>query len=187
MKYKCTDCGKIYTDKVEFCECGNDTFKKLLSESERNNGAQKVVYTPTKPEKKENPIFLILFIIFLCFLFYFIVQKIMHYQTTSNDGRQEYIDKIQKSFFSEFDPKGIEKSGYCVVSFVLDSNGGLHNKKFIKASKVPELDTKVNDLLTDIKSFGTPPASCTNVPINFEFGCMVNGAEVECYNKPFRE
>ncbi len=48
MKYKCLDCGAVYDKKIEYCECGNNTFEEVFTSEEKYVEKQK-----TPPAKGE--------------------------------------------------------------------------------------------------------------------------------------
>ena len=33
MKYKCSDCGEIFDNKPDYCDCGNNVFEEIVEES----------------------------------------------------------------------------------------------------------------------------------------------------------
>ena len=33
MKYKCSDCGEIFDNKPDYCDCGNNIFEEIVEES----------------------------------------------------------------------------------------------------------------------------------------------------------
>ena len=182
MIYKCPDCGKVYNYKPTYCECGNDRFTNVST-----NAASIHKNGDGKSEKKENPFFLITFMFILLVGIACGIHKIINYRVENGEDKQEYINKIQSSFFSDFDPSGITKSGYCVVYFSVDEQGKIYNKKFLRKSDVFELDSKVAKLINNFSSFDIPPKSIINKPIYFEFGCKASEREVGCYNKPYRK
>ena len=47
--YKCKECGAKYEIKPEYCECGNDSFVKVLS----TNSALNIKLTESKSESQD--------------------------------------------------------------------------------------------------------------------------------------
>lgn len=177
MKYKCPDCGKVYNYKPTYCECGNDNFKDLSVQSDKSN---------TK-KQKENPVFLIIFMLILLVGIAFGLNKILNLRIENREGTQIYINKIVKTFFTDFEPQGITQSGYCIVYFSINEQGKVYNKKFFRKSNIFELDSKVSKITNEFSTFDVPPKSLTDKPIYIEFGCTANAKEVGCYCKKFKE
>lgn len=181
MIYKCPDCGKIYNYKPTYCECGNEKFICISNNTKslRKNGDK-------KSEKKDNPFFLLTFLLILLVGIACGLYKILNYKVENTEGKQAYINKIQKIFFEKFDPQGITKSGYCIIYFSVDEHGNIYNRKFLRKSDVFELDSKVAKLMKNFSSFDVPPESAVNKPLYFEFNCSANDREVGCYSKPYK-
>jgi len=180
MKYKCTDCGKIYTDKVQYCECGNDKFKKILTESERRRNEE---FLENEPTKKGNPFLSILFFVVLLVGVYFLCKYVVTEINTKAEKNDGYLDKVMHAVFDDFSPQGIEKSGHCLVQFEINENGKINNQKIIESSNVYELDNKVFNSVKNASKLEVPPAYYLNKPIKIDFICFVRNIEVECYSK----
>jgi len=181
MKYKCTDCGKIYTDKVQYCECGNDKFKKILTEAEKRRRNEEIL--DNEPQKKGNPFLSILFFIVLLVGVYFLCKYVVSVINTKTEKNDEYETKVMHSVFSGFSPQGIEKSGHCLVQFEINEKGEITNQKIVESSNVYELDNKVFYSVKNAPKLEKPPASYLNKPIKINFICFAKSNEVECYCK----
>jgi len=181
MKYKCTDCGKIYTDKVQYCECGNDKFKKILTEAEKRRKNEEFLYN--EPEKKENHFLSLLFFIVFMVGVYFLCKYVITNINTKAEKNDEYESKVMHAVFDGFSPQGIEKSGHCLVQFEVNENGEIVNQKIIETSNVYELDNKVFYSVKNAPRLEKPPAFYLNKPIKIDFICFAKSNEVECYSK----
>lgn len=182
MKYKCKDCGKIYENKPDYCECGNDSFLTMRTKAERDAIMAKPKREEVHEEKKENPIVLVLFLVAVGFLAYFVMNKVSSYKidTSKND---EYLTEIRQEMLEDFDPQGITRSGYCIISFKINKEGKVYDKKFLQKSKVKPLNEKVTYMLDYAKAFQNPPLAFTDTPIDIEIGCIASETEVSCYTK----
>lgn len=176
MKYKCRDCGKVYNHEVDYCECGNDSFVKLRS---KDDYVEKV-------EKKDGCLTYLIYIIFFIALFvgiFFLFKRIME-DVKKNDAKEDkYIETVLHSVFDGFSPEGIEKSGHCMVTFIVDENGNVKNGKIVETSNVHEIDTKVYNSLKNAPNVGKPPLKYINKPVKVDFICFAKRYEVECYSK----
>ena len=179
MKFKCKDCGKTYEEyRPDYCECGNDSFIRIMTKEEKEAlDSQNEV-----AEKKENPIFIILFLIIAFVVFWTILTKIRSFQNVPvvND---EYLTSVREEMLKDFDPSGITHSGYCIISFEINEEGWINKRQFVKKSKVDEINVKVYDMLKSATIVPKPPLDYTNKPIKIEFGCTANAYEVSCYSK----
>lgn len=182
MKYKCKDCGKIYENKPDYCECGNDSFLTMRTKAERDAIMAKPKREEVREEKKENPIVLVLFLVAVGFLAYFVMNKVSSYKvdTSKND---EYLTEIRQEMLEDFDPQGITRSGYCIISFKINKEGKVYDKKFLQKSKVKPLNEKVIYMFDYAKAFQNPPLAFTDTPIDIEIGCTASETEVSCYTK----
>jgi len=179
MKYKCKDCGKIYSSFVDYCSCGNDSFTKILTKEEAANGIDDI----RKPDKKENYFALILFFIIIAVGAFFLFQRLLEYQKSRNLDNSKYVGTVIHSVFKEFSPQGIEKSGHCKVSFTVDENGEIQNEKIEASSQIHELDSKLYKLMKNAARVEIPPAAYVNKPITVDFQCIATQYEVECNSK----
>ena len=171
MKYKCPDCGKVYNYQPTYCICGNDKFITVSEDS----------------KSKENPFFFLTFIFILLVGIACGLHQILNLRVENQEGKQIYINKLVKTFFTDFEPQGITKSGYCIVYFSINEQGKVYNKKFFRKSNIFELDSKVSKITNEFSTFDVPPKSLTDKPIYIEFGCTANAKEVGCYCKQFKE
>lgn len=182
MKYKCKDCGNIYDNKPDYCECGNDSFLIIRTNHNRVVIMAKPKREKVREEKKENPIVMVLFLIVVGVFAYFVMNKVSSYKvdTSKND---EYLTEIRQEMLEDFDPQGITRSGYCIISFKINKEGKVYDKKFLQKSKVKPLNEKVTYMLDYAKAFQSPPLAFTDAPINIEIGCTASETEVDCYTK----
>ena len=181
MKFKCTECGKIYTDKVQYCECGNDNFKKILTAAERKRQNEEILYN--EPKKKENIFLNLLFFIILIVGVYFLCKYVASNINKKAEKNDEYENKVMHAVFDGFSPQGIEKSGHCLVQFEINENGEITNQKIVETSNVYELDNKVFYSVKNAPKLEAPPKAYLHKPIKIDFICFVKNLEVECYSK----
>lgn len=93
------------------------------------------------------------------------------------------MTEIRQEMLEDFDPQGITRSGYCIISFKINKEGKVYDKKFLQKSKVKPLNEKVTYMLDYAKAFQNPPLAFTDTPIDIEIGCTASETEVSCYTK----
>jgi len=175
MNYKCKDCGKVYEHEIDYCECGNNSFIKIPSKNDYDE----------KPEK-ESPLVYFMYIVFFTALFvgiFFLFKRIMTDINNREVEHDNYIETVLHSVFDGFSPEGIDKSGHCMVSFIVDETGNIKQKKIVESSRVYELDKKVYNSLKNVSNVGKPPVKYVNKTIKVDFICFAKKYEVECYSK----
>lgn len=136
----------------------------------------------SETEKKENPIFIIIFFIIAGLMVNYIIGKKNSYQDAPKRD-EAYLTSVRQEMMENFDPEGITKSGYCVVSFEINEEGWINKRQFVKKSDVEQINSKVFDMLSTSTIVSKPPKAYTNNPIELEFGCTANNREVSCYSK----
>lgn len=183
MKFKCKDCGKIYENqKPDFCECGNDEFIKMRTKAEREAQIGSASNEKSE-EKKDNPIFMIIFLLTVIAVVWFILTTIRAKQEEQPDYNDAYLTEVRQTMLKDFDPEGITNSGYCIISFEITPDGRITKKRMDKQSPIREINDKVMGMLILADKADPPPKAYTNTPIRIEFGCIADNAEVECYSK----
>ena len=179
MKFRCKDCGRVYEGyRPEFCECGNDSFVKILSKAEKELRDDGYV----EKEEKENPIFIILFLLVAAAVVWFVLSKV-HVVRQAPELNDEYLTSVRQEMLKDFDPSGITRSGYCIISFEINEEGWINKRQFVQKASVDEINVKVYDMLKNATIVPKPPLDYTNKPIKIEFGCEANQEEVSCYSK----
>ncbi len=179
MKFKCKDCGKIYDEKPDYCDCGNNHFLRMRTKAERD---AEIGSLDEEPEKKENPLFIIIFLVIVAVVVYFILTKIRtnQAQPALDDA---YLTSVREVMLKDFDPSGITNSGFCILSFEINEEGWITKREISQKSPIPEINDKVMTMLRTATIVPKPPAAYTNKPIKIEFGCIADQSEVECYSK----
>ena len=173
MKFKCKDCGQVYSTPVDYCSCGNDTFVKILTKEEAV--ALKDVEGINKPvEKKENYLGTVLFFVIIAIGAFFLFQKLVEYQKSRHLDNSRYVGNVIHSVFKDFSPQGINKSGHCAVSFTIDENGEIQNEKIEASSKIYELDNKLYRLMKNASNVEKPPKTYVNKVIKVDFQCIAS-------------
>lgn len=65
--YKCSDCGKEFTEKPEFCDCGNIFFEQITEQKQEKNKNEKIKpdinNKKTKHKKTTDPVSIVIFVI----------------------------------------------------------------------------------------------------------------------------
>lgn len=181
MKYKCRDCGKIYNEKPRYCECGNDLFMRIKSQEERDYDEVMVDFE-THPREKTS-IFTILVACVLTVAIGYFIRNMMNVNQRQPELSDEYLTSIRQTMMENFDPSGITHSGYCIISFQINDEGGIENRKFIKKSSADQLNKKVFKMLQATTIVEKPPKTYKGSQIKLEFGCTANETEANCYSK----
>lgn len=182
MKYKCKDCGKIYEQKPMYCECGNDSFNIIRTKAEIEAQNQYQEENDAPQEEKTN-IWAVLFtFIIVVGIVFFIRQKMANVEKAP-EFNDAYLTSVREKMMEDFDPSGITNSGYCIVSFEINSEGWIQKRQFVKRAPIEEINNAVFEMLKHATIVDKPPKAYTNVPISLEFGCMADEMEVSCYSK----
>lgn len=200
MKYICKDCGRTYSKKPTFCECGCDFF------SEKNDGSsqQKRAIAPkpcyeqkktqakaTKAKKSDDrgtklrPFTVFVVMIFVALIAYFVPLAVKYkaeeaQRRAANSPEATYLDRMMQTILEDFSPAGIESSDYCIVSFEINENGGINKRFFVRRSSVPEINNKVMHALKKATIVEEPPKKYINVPLNINVSCTADEEAAEC-------
>lgn len=93
----------------------------------------------------------------------------------------EYKTKLRATLFSKFAVGSIKGSGTCAISFSVDKNGKLINRKFTKESDNKSLNDAVYYMLMSVPYFSAPPAEYNGSPINMTFSIDNGNYEIAIY------
>lgn len=93
----------------------------------------------------------------------------------------EYKTKLRATLFSKFAVGSINGSGNCAVSFSVDKNGKLINRKFTKESDNKSLNDAVYYMLMSVPYFSKPPAEYNGRPITMTFSINNGNYEISIY------
>lgn len=186
MKYKCKECGRIYSKKPNFCKCGNNQFTKIQTKAEREAITGSIQKHKEKVEKQKErqkaPFLILLFGLFL-FGMYVCFNKIQFEQERQPEINDEYLTSVREKMLQDFDPTGITNSGDCIITFKIKKDGTLYDKLMEKKSAVQFINDRVMGMLILTDNVASPPKAYTDVPIRIKFGCIADEQAVECYSK----
>jgi hypothetical protein len=93
----------------------------------------------------------------------------------------EYKTKLRAKLFSKFAVGSIQGSGNCTISFAIDSNGKLINRKFVKESDNKSLNDAVYYMLMSVPNFSVPPAGYNGETIKMHFVINNGNYEISIY------
>ena len=93
----------------------------------------------------------------------------------------EYKTKLRATLFSKFAVGSIKGSGNCAVSFSVDKNGKLINRKFTKESDNKRLNDAVYYMLMSVPYFSAPPTEYNGSPITMTFSINNGNYEISIY------
>lgn len=93
----------------------------------------------------------------------------------------EYKTKLRATLFSKFAVGSIKGSGNCAVSFSVDKNGKLINRKFTKESDNKSLNDAVYYMLMSVPYFSAPPTEYNGSPITMTFSINNGNYEISIY------
>lgn len=186
MKYKCKECGRIYSKKPNFCKCGNNQFTTVRTKAEREAITGSIKKNKEKVEKQKEkqkaPFIILLFGLFL-FGMYVSFNKIKFEQEKQPEINDEYLTSIRERMLQDFDPTGITNSGDCIITFKIKKDGTLYDKLMEQKSAVQFINDRVMGMLILTDNVDEPPRAYTDVPIRIKFGCIADEKEVSCYSK----
>lgn len=80
-----------------------------------------------------------------------------------------YKGQLRSALFSKFAVGSIQGSGSCSISFSINPNGKLINRKFTRESNNKSLDDAVYYMLMSLPNFTPPPDEYNGEPINMNF------------------
>lgn len=89
----------------------------------------------------------------------------------------EYKTKLRATLFSKFAVGSIQGAGTCSISFSVDKNGKLINRKFTRQSDNKSLNDTVYYMLMSVPYFSTPPTEYNGETIRMNFS--VNNGDYE--------
>ncbi len=89
----------------------------------------------------------------------------------------EYKTKLRATLFSKFAVGSIQGAGTCSISFSVDKNGKLINRKFTRQSDNKSLNDTVYYMLMSVPYFSTPPTEYNGEIIRMNFS--VNNGDYE--------
>lgn len=93
----------------------------------------------------------------------------------------EYKTKLRATLFSKFAVGSIKGSGNCAISFSVDKNGKLINRKFTKESDNKSLNDAVYYMLMSVPYFSAPPTEYNGSPITMTFSINNGNYEISIY------
>lgn len=187
--FRCTVCQKLHTSRVEYCDCGNDTFEEV---AETVYPARKVISVP----EILSWIFFTACIILSLYVIFFTgakeVKKKPHQPVKASQTQSVQIpdiDKIwdntpaaseisgggsemdiykkglQNLLYSNLETKTSESPGECEVEFRIGSDGTLTGRKLYKRQGSKAFNKIVLNMLKKTSEYKTPPVDYTGEKI----------------------
>lgn len=182
--FKCTVCQKLYTSKVQYCDCGNDEFLYIEDSAPS--------YSSQKRESRDliSPaIFLVCLILSAVVLFWFNPVKTRHHSqqktntaiteinsdipdinavwndkpaytpvSTNASSMEVYKKSLQNMLNSNIQPKQFSGTGHCTIEFTVANNGKLVNRKMFKDEGSNEFNKIVLNMLKNTNEHRIPPS-----------------------------
>lgn len=213
MKYICRDCGRVYTKRPVFCECGNDDFSVEAEEEKRprrqpqaagqygsrSQKTQAPKRVKKKVEKKvsddedekTSPLTVLIVVIFVALIAYYVPMAIKNKadsenERAANSREATYLYRMMQTILTDFNPSGITKTDYCIVGFEINENGGINKRFFVRRSSLPALNNKVMHALQKTTIVEEPPQKFVNIPLSLKVDCTANEEQAECKSNLYR-
>lgn len=89
-------------------------------------------------------------------------QPVTYNNSVDNEENIRYNQALMRKLYSKFVVGGLSGSGTCVVSFSVNSNGKLLNRKFVRISDNKRLNDTVYYMLMSVPYFSAPPQGYTS-------------------------
>ena len=177
--FRCTTCQKLYSEKVPYCECGNDEFELLQDAEPKATQAKEPI------DKLSVGIFSLCIILSLIIWFFPIkthrkTTKTTEQNTTSqniptnidkiwNDTpayspksesvtpMELYKKSLENMLNSNLTPKAYNGDGNCRIEFTVADNGKLVNRRMFKENGSDEFNNIVLNMLKNANEHRVPP------------------------------
>lgn len=187
--FKCTICQKLHNTRVEYCDCGNDSFEEIPDVQE--NQAWKISLTPKQ---------IFSGIIFLfCMIFSFWVLFGLNFKSTGTNSERKpdkivhqvknipqiddiwddtppggisvgnissldlYKSKLQKALYSNLEVNEVFEEGRCVIEFNVNDSGKLSNRRLYKEKGSVIFNNNVIRMMKRTSNVSTPPSGYENM------------------------
>lgn len=138
-----------------------------------------------------NPLVVLIVFIFVALIAYYVPIAIKNKadaenKKAANSAEATYLYRMMQDILTDFNPSGITKTDYCIVSFEINENGGINKRYFERRSAVPELNNKVMYSLQKTTIVEEPPQKFANVPLSLKVDCTANEQQAECKSNLYR-
>ncbi len=204
--FRCTICQKLHSTRVEYCDCGNDTFEEI-SESLVDNRHREI----SLQEIFSWVIFLICILLSVYIMFFTgsksVKKNIVNQQQSiqvkdiqipdidkiwdntppvgSNPHSSREMDIYKKGLenilYSNLSNRTISTSGECEIEFRIASDGSLTNRKLYKRQGDKNFNNIVLNMLKNTSKYKTPPIDYSGEKIKVYV--YTNNEEIKIYVK----
>lgn len=187
--FKCTICQKLHNTRVDYCDCGNDTFEEIPDIQE--NHSWKISLTPKQ-------IFSAIIFLF-CLIFSFWVLFGLNFKPTAKTPEQRvnksshqvknipqidqiwddtppggvdvssinsldlYKSKLQKVLYSNLEVNEFFEDGRCVIEFNINENGKLSNRRLYKEKGSVIFNNNIIRMMKRTSNVSIPPSGYENM------------------------
>lgn len=187
--FKCTICQKLHNTRVDYCDCGNDSFEEIPDVQE--NQAWKISLTPKQIFSGIIFLFCLIFSFWVLFGLNFKSagtnpehkpDKIVHQvknipqiddiwddtppggiSVGNTNSLDLYKSKLQKALYSNLEVNEVFEEGRCVIEFNVNDSGKLSNRRLYKEKGSVIFNNNVIRMMKRTSNVSTPPSGYENM------------------------